>query len=206
MRLIKRSLLAAGGLILGGIAVLTVIAMLGVGSTDAATVEGGATATPYQTALASQLGISVDQLLAAQQSAMNESVDQSVAAGTITADQGASFKAGDFKGGKLGQHESQPRRAGRVLGRIIDSAAKTIGITPKETRTDLKAGQSLSQIAGAHNISRDQLKAGMTTDLSTQIQTALANGRITQQQATKLQGNLSTRLDKVIDRIGRRHK
>src|SRR5205823_6385297 len=52
------------------------------------------------------------------------------------------------------------------LGNIMDAAATAAHVDQQTLMTELKAGKSLAQIAAEHNVTRDQLKAALSTQIS----------------------------------------
>jgi membrane peptidoglycan carboxypeptidase len=150
----------------------------------------------YEQMLAQELGISVDQLKDAQLDARNAVIDQALANGAITAEQAEKMK--NTAPGELRRHAGKAIR--HAAADVFAAAAKTIGISTDELKQQLSQGQSLAGVAANHNVSRDQLKAGIMTEVNAQLQTAVANSNLTQEQADKLADGVSQRLDSVIDR------
>jgi polyhydroxyalkanoate synthesis regulator phasin len=168
----------------------------GVAQADSGTKAGGA----YETALAQQLGISVDQLHTAQAAAFDSVVDQAVNSGRLTADQGAKLKeAGPARAGR-GLIRRAVARGRAAIGQLIDSAAKTIGISTDDVKSGLQSGQSLTQIAAAHNVTADQLKSGITVDINAKLEDAVKAGKISQPQADRVMNALNNHLDQLINR------
>ncbi|HEU5330412.1 MAG TPA: hypothetical protein VFU78_20135, partial [Thermomicrobiales bacterium] len=60
--------------------------------------------------------------------------------------------------------------------------------------------QSLAQIAAAHSVSADQLKATMRTALQTDLDQAVKNGKITQDQENKALAAFDQHIDTIINR------
>jgi polyhydroxyalkanoate synthesis regulator phasin len=190
--------------VLGGVAGLALAGAIGLAALGGGAVAqaDGTTRPPsaYETALAQQLGISVDQLQAAQKAALDSVVDQQVQAGNLTAEQGARIKAagpGELRSG-LARRAIGHMKA--TAGHLLDSAAKAIGISKDEVKTGLQNGQSLAQIAAAHNVSADQLKNGITVDVNARLEDAVKAGKLTQPQADKIMSGLNSHLDKLINR------
>jgi hypothetical protein len=63
------------------------------------------------------------------------------------------------------------------------AAAKAIGVSADELRSALRSGQTIAQVAKAHNVAVSKVVDAMTAAFKQQLQTAVANGRITQAQA-----------------------
>lgn len=64
---------------------------------------------------------------------------------------------------------------GRIpgLGQDVKNLASTLKVTPKELRTDLLKGQTLQQIATAHNVSTSTLLAALDKDVNAAIAKAV---------------------------------
>jgi transcriptional regulator with XRE-family HTH domain len=151
--------------------------------------------------LADKLGISVEEVRSGQKEVRDELIDKALAHGRLTAEQAARLKAAE-----PGELRANLRRGGvRLLFNFIDAAAKVIGIERDEVHTRLQNGQSLAQIAEANGIGHDELVSGMASELRTRIQTALSEGTISQEMATRLLANLDERIDKLVDLTGGKH-
>jgi hypothetical protein len=86
-------------------------------------------------------------------SKIDSAIDAAASNGKITSD-----RAGELKGKvpdrvtKLVENTPHTGRLRRAGNRLVAVAAKAIGITPKELRADLKNGQSVADVAKAHNV------------------------------------------------------
>jgi hypothetical protein len=193
--------LGVGSAIVGG--VIGVAAMVGVGvgiantgafaQTPSPTPSATAAATKadrnadYLARLAANLGISVDALKAANLKTQNELVDEAVAAGRLTAEQGAQAKArlAESGGAHLGGHFH-----GKLHGRggpggmkgfgaagplalpamnALSEVATFLGIDERTLITELMSGKSLAEIAQANGKSRDELKAELSAQFGSMI-------------------------------------
>jgi hypothetical protein len=98
------------------------------------------------------------------------------------------------------------RRAGRrylrheALKVAAQAAADAIGVTKDELKTALKGGQSIAELAQSKGKSVDDVKSAISKALTDRIDKAVADKKITEEQATKLKANLSTRIDKLVNR------
>ena len=72
----------------------------------------------------------------------------------------------------------------------------TLGITEEALKTRMKAGDSLATIAGAN---KDALIAALVASKTKEINDALAAGKITTDQATKMKANLTTRVTEMVN-------
>jgi len=152
--------------------------------TPSAKIDRGA---DYLAKLAANLGVTVDALKAAGVKTAGQLIDEAVAGGKLTAEQGAQAKAriaaggpGVFgfagpkfagkghggpggPGGLPGRPGAQGDKRGPVGGPNATAAA-AIGIDVATLQTELRAGKSLAEIAAAHGKTRDQLKAALSAD------------------------------------------
>jgi hypothetical protein len=83
---------------------------------------------------------------------------------------------------------------------IVTSSAKAINIQPADLKTELKAGKSIADVAGEHNISLDTVKTQITTDAKAKLDTAVQNGKITQAREDAAMTKLESSLDKILSR------
>jgi hypothetical protein len=96
--------------------------------------------------------------------------------------------------GKLREH----RRA--VAKAVLKDAAGVIGIQPKELFTDLKGGQSIADVATAHNVAPQAVIDKLVTDADARLDKAVADHKITQEQADKAKGKMTDRVTKIVDK------
>ncbi len=85
---------------------------------------------------------------------------------------------------------------------ILKDVAAYIGVTPKELGQDLHAGQSLAQIAAAHNISASALSTKIESLIQARLSTAVSKGRMTQAQATAREQKIAAKLPSFLDKTG----
>ncbi|MDX6199050.1 MAG: hypothetical protein QOJ79_2201 [Actinomycetota bacterium] len=88
-------------------------------------------------------------------------------------------------------------------GRIsAEETAKLLGITVDQLRTAQESGQTLTQIAAAHGISKADLVSLLVAAAKTQLAADVKSGRLTQAQADTISADLSTRITDMVDRVG----
>ena len=78
-------------------------------------------------------------------------------------------------------------------------AATTIGVKPAELRTDLKNGQSIADVASSKNVPVDNVITAVVNDASAKIDTAVTNGKLTQERADTLKSKLTDRVTKLVN-------
>ena len=203
----------------GGVTALALMAAVG-GAAYAQTPTTKPGGTPSATAqqraqeqlnsLASKLGKTPADLLAAFKAVKKEGVAKAVTEGKLTAAQAAALNTridqetgiGGFGGPGFGGPRKGMDHKGGIGG--PDSAALTqfLGIQETALKTALQSGKSLAQVAQDNGKTRDALKAFLTTQAKTRIDKAVADGKLTQDQATKMLAAQATHLDQMIDRTG----
>ena len=154
--------------------------------------------TVYVGHLARNLNVSADKLNAAALQAARDTIKDEVAAGTLTQAQadvmlgrlgavsgsacsGFEAHSGMAKPGPAGArpHGSDMKGAN---GAYLNAAAVALGLTPDVLKQDLKAGQSISQLAAAGGVSEDVYRAKVIAAVKPQLDSAVTAGTITQAQ------------------------
>jgi hypothetical protein len=91
--------------------------------------------------------------------------------------------------------EPQPRFAGS--GAQLDIAAQTIGISMDQLRAEL-ATRSLAQVAQVHGVDPNSVAVAMKSASHSPIDAAVANGRLTADQATQRKLQADQRIDQLM--------
>lgn len=159
---------------------------------------------------AKELGIEPSKLSAALKKALENRVDEGVAAGRLTKEQGDDLKAkiasGDvplffapgFRGGPHGgphggSHGGPHGPHGGVFA-DLGVAAKYLGLTDAELRTELQGGKSLADVAKAKNKPVDGLVDALLAAAKARLDEAVENGRLTKEQKTEMLSGLKERI------------
>jgi hypothetical protein len=206
-----------------GVAVLA-----GAGGAYAATQQGGSSGSkPDRSAeqkaflddLANRLHVSTDDLNAAIKGAAADRIDAAVAAGRLTKAQGDALKqrlqnsSGGLpflglrgRGGPGGPGGPGPGpgpgpglRFGFGPGKSLDAAAKFLGLTDAQLRTQLRSGKSLADVAKAQGKSVTDLEAAMKSSITSELDQEVKAGTLTDAQRTKILQNLGTSLDRLVN-------
>jgi polyhydroxyalkanoate synthesis regulator phasin len=142
---------------------------------------------------AKQLGVTPNALTNALKTALKHRVDEAVAAGRLTKEQGDELKAridaGDLPLGVGGFHHGGP---GHYLE--LDAAADYLGLTEAQLRNELSGGKTLAQVARDHGKSVDGLIEAMVAEAKSHLDDAVAAGRITKAQADSVLADLKQRI------------
>ncbi|HSH79674.1 MAG TPA: hypothetical protein VLA19_14210 [Herpetosiphonaceae bacterium] len=133
--------------------------------------------------LAAALNIQRSALDSAITSAGNSTVDEAVQQGSLTQAQGDALKnrlqSGDV-GPLFGGHRGF--RGGHELfglkQAMFDAAAGALGITTDELRSALRNGQTVAQLAQAHNTAEQAVTSAALAAAKTQLDQAVANGSL----------------------------
>jgi hypothetical protein len=194
----------------GGAAVVGAQALAGTGSPAAGTPTTSQPATQnrctvFNDTLAQNLGISPAALASAEKTTLNQLIDARQQAGKITADQAQKLhdKVNNSNGacGAVARARTKARIAvGAVRKSELQAVANEFKLSAQDLAQQLKGGQSLAQIAAAHNVSTDQLKATMRTALQTDLDQEVKNGTITQDQENKALAAFDQHIDTIISR------
>src|SRR5689334_21373987 len=126
---------------------------------------------------AKQLGVQPSALSAALKKALENRVDDAVAAGRLTKAQGDELKqrieSGDLPlFGAPGFHHH-----GRFGG--LDAASTYLGLTDAQLRTQLESGKSLADVAKAQGKTVDGLVQAIVDSAKKKLDAAVAAGRLT---------------------------
>jgi hypothetical protein len=161
------------------------------------------TPSPYaQTfwqALATNLGVTVEKLQTAIRDALKSTVAKMLSDGKLTqqqADQANSaigklpFDRQPF-GGFLGGRGFRGGPGMFAMGTsAFDAVAQKLGMTTQDLMTELRGGKTLADVAGEKKVSTDDLKAAMVAAVNAQIDKAVADGKLTKDQADKIKAQV----------------
>ena len=159
----------------------------------------------FWSALAAKLNVSVDNLKAAFRDAAKAVVTQLVKDGKLTQTQAD----------KLNQRIDQlplksvplpilPQRKGPTPRQrtaaaasklILDTAANTLGMSPRDLQGELRDGLTLAEIAQQKGVDPNKLKTAMLAAANTRIDEAVKNNKLAQDKADALKTQLAEKLD-----------
>ena len=71
-------------------------------------------------------------------------------------------------------------------GAALDTAAEVLGMTPEDLRVELRAGKSLADVAEEQGVDPQAICDAIHGQLEERIQEAVADGRLTQEQANQI--------------------
>lgn len=156
---------------------------------------------------ASRLGVTPAALTDALKQALKSRIDAAVASGRLTKEQADALKqrvdANEFPllgmGGFRGHGMGGPGfdRPGR--GQAFSAAASYLGLTKTELQAQVASGKTLAEIAKAQGKSVSGLVDAMVTAVEKSIDQAVADGRLTKEQASAIEANLSEHLTNLVN-------
>jgi len=82
--------------------------------------------------------------------------------------------------------------------RVKDAAATVLGMTVDDLMTALKDGKSLADVAAAQGISVEKLTADLLTQVKTQLDGLVSDGKLTQEQADNIYTQTESNIDQVV--------
>jgi hypothetical protein len=149
---------------------------------------------------AKQLGVEPSALSAALKKALENRIDEAVAAGRLTHRQGDELKQRIESG-------DVPLFAGPGPGFIhhdgvfggLEAAATYLGLTESRLRTQLESGESLADVAKAQGKTVDGLVQTLVDAAKKKLDAAVAAGRLTQSQADSVLVGLKSRVNAFVN-------
>jgi polyhydroxyalkanoate synthesis regulator phasin len=159
----------------------------------------------YQQRFAQNLGITVQQLRDTREQTALQLIDEGLAAGKLTPEQAQQARERVQNAPRVCERIGQGGKHGAAaqIGRVeLQAVAQKLGISERELVRELRGGKSLAQVAGEHNVGRDELKATMRAAFKGELDKAVQAGKLTQEGADKALAAFDARIDRVIDRTG----
>ncbi len=153
--------------------------------------------------VASQLGVTVDELEAAFKASKLDIVDEAVQSGRIDADTADRIRERIEEGSACWRPRPRVQRLGERVARglVVHAAAETLDMTPRELVAELRDCQSLAQVAAEQGVGRDELKSGILNDVEKHLDQAVARGRTTQARADQALLKLADNIDEIVDTV-----
>lgn len=160
---------------------------------------------PVQTFLgrvAEKLGIGEDELRSAMTEAQQDIIDEQVAEGRLTAEQGERLKErveergflGPFDRFAIGAHVRH-----QVGGLTVEAAATVLDMEPEGLLDELRDGKSMAEVAEAHGMSADEFTQALLSQVKTQLDALVADGEITQEQADATFERIEENIDAIVN-------
>ncbi len=157
---------------------------------------------------AGQLGVESSALSAALKQALKNRLDAAVEAGRLTKTQANELKNRIDSGDGLPLFGGPgPGHFDRPFGhfRDLEAAATYLGLTEADLRAQLQ-DKTLAEIAKDRGKSVDGLVQALVTSAQKAIDEAVADGRLTQDQATEIKAGLDDRIKALVSGEFRGHR
>jgi hypothetical protein len=205
MRLTK-ALGAAGALIIAALVGGTLIgSALATDETDGtdSTSTGTAYCETFRDALASELGVTADELVAAGQAAANATIDAAVAAGDLDEERAEALRERIAEadgsecigfGHAFGRGFEHGAVRGFLGGDVFEAAADALGLESADLIGELRDAGSLEALAEAQGVSYDEVKASILAAVQADLDAAVTEG-LDQDRADEVIERLTTWLD-----------
>ena len=189
------------------------------GPTTAKAPDPGAEQKAFLDDVAKRLNVTRDKLDEAIKGAASDRIDAAVAAGKLTKEQGDAAKKRlesanglalgglGFGLGRGGPHPGGPGGRGPGMrpgfgfgpGMSLSAAAKFLGLSDADLRTQLRDGKSLADIAKDKGKTTADLKAAIKTAITSELDQAVKDKKLTADQRTKILADIDARLDDLIN-------
>ncbi len=150
---------------------------------------GSASATDssgqFESLLAARAGLTTDTLHKIESAGLATAADRGVSKGMLTADQATAIKNLDVS---------------PLLEQGFSDLAQATNASETDLFNGLAGGQSLAQVAAAHGVSRDDLKASIKQLVQSDVSSFQSLGVVTQSEIDQVNNLLTdANLDKLID-------
>jgi len=164
---------------------------------------------PVQTFLgrvADKLGIGEDELRSAMTEAEQDAVDERVAKGKLTEEQGERIKERIQEEGLLGPAirdaigERVRQGARQHAQRLTTEAAATVlGMEPEELLDQLKDGKTPAEVAEAQGMTVDEFKTALLAQVQQELDALVAEEKLTEEQAETMYGGIEENIDRIVN-------
>ena len=168
--------------------------------------EGDGPVGTFLSKVAEKLGVSEDELKTAIQDTRIEMIDEAVAEGRLTEEQGERLKERADEGGFLfpPRFAEGPFRGGhgfchRAVGGIIESSAEVLDMSVDDLKAQLKEGNSLAEVAEAQGMSVDDFKAALSDAVKAKLDGLVGEDKLTQDRADSLYQRLQDNIDTIVN-------
>jgi polyhydroxyalkanoate synthesis regulator phasin len=188
--------------------------------------------TPVQSFLgrvAEKLGIGEDELRSAVTEAEQDIIDEKVAEGKLSEEQGESLKErveekgllGPLGGALGGKRDRFCDRVfgcirervcngasdcvdGRVRDHTAEAAATVLGLELEELMDELKDGKTLAEVAEEQGMATDEFTAAMLPEVRQELDALVSEGKLTEEQADAIYDRVEENIDDIVNAQGRR--
>jgi len=219
-RFVRAASLAMGAVIIGGVAVVataSATAMIGVRPASTAHADEPAlmaaearvssqVCSDFMAHFAVEIGKTQAEINAAFQRAIADTLADEVKAGRLTQSQADTIKQrlANRTPCSFGGLQPGGARLEAFMQQYVAAAAAALGITEAQLKTDLRSGQSLSQVAASQKVSEASFRTKVIANLKPALDKAVTNKTITSTQEqtiiTRLQSGKLPLWDRAMKR------
>jgi hypothetical protein len=155
-------------------------------------------------------GGDVNAVIATAVETITTHVNDAVAAGTLTQEQADRFLAnleqnvtdiinGEFRAGEGGRGDRRGGMIAEASRILIDATAEATGLDAATIRQQVREGSTLAEIITANGGDVQAVIDSAVATATEEINTAVTNGRITQEQADTMIASLETRFTEAVN-------
>jgi len=170
--------------------------------------------------VAEKLGIGEDELRSAMTEAQEDIIDERVAAGDLTAEQGERLKERVEEKGLLGPRGGSgigDRFCDRVFdcigdrirdrdGRLpTEAAAAVLDMEPEELLDELKDGKTVAEVAEEQGMTVDEFTAALLAEVQQELDALVAEGKLTEEQANTIYERIEENIDRIVNDLPQPH-
>ncbi len=187
-------------LMIAATVVVLAVGVVAIGGAATSAQEGDGPIGSFLAKVADKLGVSEDELNTAFDEARTELIDEAVAEGRLTEEQAERARESGFP------LRARFRGAGEHKGYVIEAAAQVLGMSQEELKDEVKSGNSLADIVEAQNMTADDFKAELLNQLQALLDSDVADGTLTQEQADRIFACAEEKIDSILSGEGRSHR
>jgi polyhydroxyalkanoate synthesis regulator phasin len=161
----------------------------------------------FREALASALGVTVEEYDAAVDQAQEQVVDEAVSEGWLTEEQAElmQWRMDQAPGFRMPGPGKGHGMLGRGMGiggdNLLSVAADELGMSLTELLTELQDGKSIADVAATQGVDPQTIVSSYLAELQEDMDEAVAEGRITQNQADHMLQQAEERATNQVENI-----
>ncbi len=190
-------------MILGAVVAALAVGIVAVAGA-AAQEDGERPADHFMELLADNLGVTVEELDTAMTQARIDGVNEKVADGSITADEGTAIieriESGEgpgFGGPRHGGHHGNHHR---IFGLILANSAEVLDMEIDALKAELHEGNSLADVVTAQGGDVETFKADLLTAIEADLSAKVVDESITQETADRILAKITESIDRIVEK------
>lgn len=195
----KKKLLMAGGIV--GALAMGLFAVAAVGAQEDLTDDVTRPVDDLASRVAEKLGVSEDEFVDAWNESAVEIIDEKVAAGELTEEQGEAIKERIEESDGIWvphrPHDGPHQPRGLML--ICDAAQSVLGTEDGELREAFMNGQSLLDVATEKGFTEEQFTADLLAEVQSILDQKVADGDLEQDDADAIYERISENISDIIN-------